>query len=121
MRNMSKEVIFLITTFIAVVLIISGLVWPVPEPVLRFSEIEKYVGGDAYNMIIASNIRAAEISGTMIFKAILFSLGVLIFVLGLIAYAILSCFTIGNNNMKTTTFESLSAKEITEALKEETS
>lgn len=50
------------------------------------SYIDKYVGGDAYNYIIGANLVGSRITGIIVAKAILISIGLLISSLGGIGF-----------------------------------
>ena len=60
----------LIFAVIGLLLIIIGLIYPVPSREFSFREIREYVGGDAYNATIEAAIRGGEIAGTQAAKAI---------------------------------------------------
>lgn len=78
-----------------VILILAGLLIPVPGGALttykgldgasadgytfddRYSAIDEYVGGDAYNFITGASLVAGKISGTMAEKAVFISAGAL--------------------------------------------
>lgn len=88
-----KKTYSIIIISIGVILIFMGLFKSVPSKQLtdssilkdsvEYSYIKKYVGGDAYNYIIGSNLVGAEITGTIISKAIYLSSGSIILSLGL--------------------------------------
>lgn len=83
-----KEKICLLPVIIGVILILAGLIIRVPGGALttyssldgksadyyvfddKYSSIDEYVGGDAYNYIIGATLVAGKISGTMATKAI---------------------------------------------------
>ena len=55
---------------IGVFLLLIGIFYPIPSRDFSFREIEKYVGGDAYNAQIEAAIRGGEIAGAKAAKAI---------------------------------------------------
>lgn len=52
----------------------------------RYSSIEEYVGGDAYNYIIGASLIGGEIAGAKAQKAIFISVGALITCIGILAF-----------------------------------
>lgn len=92
-----KDLVSKIVMGIGLVLVAVGLFTPVPGVDLTtyksldgeesYSYIEKYVGGDAYNFIIGANLVGARISGTKVVKSVYISGGLVIFSIGLIAFA----------------------------------
>lgn len=80
---------------IGLVLFIVGLFTKIPNKELttysglsgKYSVIEEYVGGDAYNYIIGASLVGGEIAGAKTQKVVFISVGSLIFVLGLLAYS----------------------------------
>lgn len=93
---------------IGAVLIIAGLLIRVPGGALttyaslngettefyefddRYSTIDEYVGGDAYNYIIGASLVAGRISGTMAVKAICIVGGTLCVCLGMTLWLLMS-------------------------------
>lgn len=78
---------------ISILMLCLGLFLPLPSNELTTfsfykyyekSQIEEYVGGDAYNYIIGANIVGAKITGFIIAKAIFIAVGVLLFCIGII-------------------------------------
>ena len=99
--NKDRSKAYLCPVFIGVFLIIVGFIIRVPGGILttyesldgvssdqyafddKYSAIDEYVGGDAYNFIIGASLVAGKISGTMTTKAIMIVSGVLCVTLGL--------------------------------------
>ena len=94
MKNMKKSQLFPI--LVGVVLIVVGICIQIPGGALttrnylngksadndyyfsnKYSTIDEYVGGDAYNFIIGSALVAGKMAGRMTTKAILIACGVL--------------------------------------------
>lgn len=79
---------------IGAVLFLIGLFIKIPSEELtthlslgdKYSLIEEYVGGDAYNYIIGASIVSGKIVAAKIEKAIYISFGLLIIALGLILF-----------------------------------
>jgi hypothetical protein len=73
-----------------IILIIISLTIEIPSRRFSFYEVEKYVGGDAYNAVIEASIRGGEIAGASASKAIYRVGGIIILVFSLIfcAYSI---------------------------------
>ena len=90
-----KKKISVLVMIIGLVLFIVGLFTKIPNKELttysglsgKYSVIEEYVGGDAYNYIIGASLVGGEIAGAKTQKAVFISVGSLIFVLGLLAYS----------------------------------
>jgi hypothetical protein len=72
---------------IGITLIITSLAIEIPSRRFRFYEVEKYVGGDAYNASIEASIRAGEIAGASASKAIYRVGGSIILVFSLVSLA----------------------------------
>lgn len=99
--NKDRSKAYLCPVIIGVFLIIVGFIIRVPGGILttyesldgvssdqyafddKYSAIDEYVGGDAYNFIIGASLVAGKISGTMTTKAIMIVSGVLCVTLGL--------------------------------------
>ena len=99
MNRTSKA--YLCPIIVGVILIIVGIIIQMPGGALttfelldgesteqyvfdnKYSAIDEYVGGDAYNFIIGASLVAGKISGTMTTKAIMIVSGVLCVTLGL--------------------------------------
>ncbi len=89
-----------------VVLILIGLLFPVPGTALttyssldgvstntysmgnKYSSIDEYVGGDAYNFIIGASLVAGRVSGAMTVKGIFVVGGLLCLCFGMTMFAI---------------------------------
>lgn len=90
-----KKKISVLVMVIGLVLFIVGLFIKIPSKELttysslsdKYSVIEEYVGGDAYNYIIGASLVGGEIAGAKAQKAVFISMGSLIFVIGLLAYS----------------------------------
>lgn len=90
-----KKTISVLVMVIGLVLFIVGLFIKIPSKELttysslsdKYSVIEEYVGGDAYNYIIGASLVGGEIAGAKAQKAVFISMGSLIFVIGLLAYS----------------------------------
>lgn len=90
-----KKKISVLVMVIGLVLFIVGLFIKIPSKELttysslsdKYSVIEEYVGGDAYNYIIGASLVGGEIAGAKAQKAIFISIGSFIFVIGLLAYS----------------------------------
>lgn len=90
-----KKTSAILVMIIGVLLLATGLYLKTPGTKLttqsylkgleKYSVIDKYVGGDAYNYIIGASLIAAEISGILTMKAIFIAVGALIFCIGLIS------------------------------------
>lgn len=89
------KIVALFTIFLGIVLLCVGLFMQIPSKELtthsfmgdKYSVIEEYVGGDAYNYIIGAALVGGEIAGAMTQKAVYIGVGALIICIGLIAYA----------------------------------
>lgn len=95
MSNANRSNVFWIPIIVGLVLIIAGLVIPTQGGALttwwwmdgettddyvfddRYSAIDEYITGDAYNYIIGASLVAGKISGTMTTKAVFIATGVL--------------------------------------------
>lgn len=92
-----RKKVSVVVLIIGVVLIITGLFIKIPNKELttysslsdKYSVIEEYVGGDAYNYIIGASLVGGEIAGAKVQKAVFISIGSLIFVIGLLAFSTL--------------------------------
>lgn len=69
----------------------------------KYSVIQEYVGGDAYNFIIGASLVGGEIAGVKAQKAIFISVGALITCFGLYAF---SCSKDDNINVRLSTTSS---------------
>ena len=74
--------IMVIIIIIGLTLLIIGLVYEIPSREFYFSDLKKYVGGDAYNAIIEGSLRGGEISGAIISKAIYICSGIITMSIG---------------------------------------
>lgn len=99
--NKGQTKAYLCPIIVGIVLIIVGIIIQMPGGALttfepldgesteqyvfdnKYSAIDEYVGGDAYNFIIGASLVAGKISGTMTTKAIMIVSGVLCVTLGL--------------------------------------
>ncbi len=66
---------------LALGLLMVGIFFPVPTSELSYRNVEKYVGGDAYNYIIAAALEGGKISGAMTLKTVLIVGSVITFML----------------------------------------
>lgn len=98
-----KKAISLAVCVAGIILILAGLFISVPGTELttyqsldgkksdysdtKYSSIEEYVGGDAYNYIIGASLVGGKIAGAKAQKAIFISAGLLIVALGALAFA----------------------------------
>ena len=86
-----KKKISISVIVIGAILFIVGLFTQIPSKELttyellddKYSVIEEYVGGDAYNYIIGASLVGGEIAGAKTQKAVFISVGLLIICLGL--------------------------------------
>lgn len=86
-----KNKISISVIVIGAILFIVGLFTPIPSKELttyellddKYSVIEEYVGGDAYNYIIGASLVGGEIAGAKTQKTVFISTGLLIICLGL--------------------------------------
>lgn len=86
-----KKKISISVIVIGAILFIVGLFTQIPSKELttyellddKYSVIEEYVGGDAYNYIIGASLVGGEIAGAKAQKAVFISVGLLIICLGL--------------------------------------
>ena len=86
-----KKKIYISVIVIGAILFIVGLFTQIPSKELttyellddKYSVIEEYVGGDAYNYIIGASLVGGEIAGAKTQKAVFISVGLLIICLGL--------------------------------------
>lgn len=79
----------------AILLIILGIFFPVPEKHIRVSSYsydnnwfeagEEYVGGDAYNYQMEASLKAGWVSGVLATKSICFCSGIMLFFFVLVA------------------------------------
>lgn len=86
MKKSTKSIIVLV---IGIIIFAFGVWYPVPNNFLSeygggFNKVEKYVGGDAYNFIVASSLLGGQISGNITSKAIFMCTGIILFCIGLI-------------------------------------
>ena len=89
-----KKGIFISIVAIGAVLFLMGVFIKIPSKELRtftgsedkYSVIDEYVGGDAYNYIIGASLVGGEIAGAKTQKAIFISVGLLIICLGLCSF-----------------------------------
>lgn len=63
---------------LGLILVLIGIVYPVPSRVFSFYGITEYVGGDAYNASIEAAIRGGEIAGAQMAKAMYICGGILL-------------------------------------------
>ena len=90
-----KKKISISVIVIGAILFIVGLFTQIPSKELttyellddKYSVIEEYVGGDAYNYIIGASLVGGEIAGAKTQKAVFISVGLLIICLGLCSLA----------------------------------
>lgn len=90
-----KKAFSVFAIVVGLILFVVGLTIEIPSKELttysslsdKYSVIEEYVGGDAYNYIIGASLVGGEIAGAKAQKAIFISMGSLIFVIGLLAYS----------------------------------
>ncbi len=117
MKNNTKAHVFSI--ILGIILILIGLIIPIPGGALttyksldgestdyytfdnRYSSIDEYVGGDAYNYIIGSSLVSGRISGTITAKAICVVGGSICLCLGLMLKSL------QEKNTTTETFKSV--------------
>ena len=77
---------------IGIILIMAGISIKIPSDQLTtysflgdtYTQIEEYVGGDAYNYIIGAALVGGQIAGAKIQKAVYISVGLLILCIGLL-------------------------------------
>ena len=89
-----KKKISISVIVIGAILFIVGLFTQIPSKELttyesledKYSVIEEYVGGDAYNYIIGASLVGGEIAGAKTQKAVFISVGLLIICLGLCSF-----------------------------------
>ena len=92
---------YICSIIIGIILVLVGLLIQIPGGALttyesldgskteyyvfddKYSSIDEYVGGDAYNYIIGASLVAGKISGTMTTKAIFIACGILCICLGI--------------------------------------
>lgn len=97
---MNNSKVGIIPIIVGIILIVVGIIIKVPGGVLttydlegesaddyafdnKYSEIDEYVGGDAYNYIIGANLVASKITAMIISKTIVIISGVLSICFGL--------------------------------------
>ncbi len=98
---MKKHIAGMIPIIVGIVLIVIGIIIKIPGGVLttydildgdsaddsafddKYSAIDEYVGGDAYNYIIGANLVSGKITGMIISKTIVIISGVLCICFGL--------------------------------------
>lgn len=81
-----KKAVGIIVLLAGAALLITGLVWQLPGTHLttyslsdaKYSRIEEYVGGDAYNYIVGASLVSGFISGLITMKAVFIAAGALI-------------------------------------------
>ena len=67
---------------LALAMLMVGIFFPVPTSELRYwNNVKEYVGGDAYNYIIAAALEGGKISGALILKTVLIVGSVITFML----------------------------------------
>lgn len=76
------DYIMVILIIVGAVMLARGLSYEIPSRTFSFSQVHKYVGGDAYNGIMEASIRGGEISGAITAKAIYTVGGLIIIALG---------------------------------------
>lgn len=94
----------IIGIIIAIVLVVFGIAYPVPEKHVFVSSsssayysewIEnkgaEYLGGDAYNYQVEASLKAGYMSGVLVMKALTFVCGILLFFLSLFSAAKCAC------------------------------
>ena len=89
-----KKGMSIIIAVVGVILFITGLAIKVPSKELttysslgkKYSVIEEYVGGDAYNYIIGASLVGGEIAGAKTQKAIFISFGLLLLCNGMFLF-----------------------------------
>ncbi len=85
-----RKAVAIVGLVVSAVFLLLGLTVNVPNDYLEYygaDKIEKYVGGDAYNYIIASSLRGAQISAAKTSKAMYLSAAGVIFVVSLACLA----------------------------------
>lgn len=82
----ATKTIPLIGICFGIVLIFVGLCTSVPSNNINTLNITKYVGGDAYNIMIEASLRGGMIAGRIISKSIYISVGSLITFLSAFKY-----------------------------------
>lgn len=103
MKITNKKISTCIIIAIGTILFLTGLLLRVPGTQLttyenldgqrseyhqgRYSSIEEYVGGDAYNFIIGASLIGGKIAGVKTEKAVFISAGLMIISLGVLSYA----------------------------------
>jgi len=89
----TKKYIGIFVIIVGIILFVVGLFIPTPGEKLstysfqtspEYSQIEEYVGGDAYNYIIGASLVGGKIAGTIAMKGVFIGVGVLIACIGLI-------------------------------------
>ena len=95
LSTIKKNKISVFIMIVGIVLLVVGLALKVPGDKLttysfesgKYSHIEEYVGGDAYNYIIGASLVGGHIAGVMCQKAVFISAGVFIFLGGLALFS----------------------------------
>ncbi len=95
MKTNKNRSIAIVIMVIGVIFFIVGLNVKIPSDELttysifsdKYTVIEEYVGGDAYNYIIGAALTGGQIAAATISKAIYITTGVVLFCLGLIICA----------------------------------
>lgn len=103
MKMLHKKV-YLVPVIVGIALVLVGLFMRVPGGALttyegldgkhtelyafdnKYSSIDEYVGGDAYNYIIGATLVAGKMVGTMISKTILIVSGIMCMLFGFVMY-----------------------------------
>ena len=77
-KTVLSNLIPVVCLAIGIILLVIGLCVSIPSDYINSYSMTEYVGGDAYNFIIAAGIRGGHIAGAQITKAIYIAVGLLI-------------------------------------------
>ena len=87
-RKTSSIVILLVGIIISVIFVTIGAKTEIPKREIDVGYEQSYVGGDAYNYIIESNVLASEITSAELKKTIYISVGSILFMMSIIGFNI---------------------------------